>query len=252
MTSLSAPLYRQVFSIIHQRIVEGTYPPGSRLKSEDELAAEFKVSRPTVRQAVGELVSQGLLSRQQGRGTFVEPTASRILGQRYRGSLAALVAETKRTRIREVKVRKDVEVPSRIAEALGLAEARGTIVQRSRTIDGRAFAYTINYLPPDIGEMVTENELKRASLLTILMDKGISFGRADQTIRAQLADVNVSTWLDATFEVPVLFVERLMKDTHERPVEFVQTWYRGDRYEYSVSLDLGTADSSVDINPLFA
>ena len=68
--SLSVPLYRQVFMMLRQRIVDRVYAPGEQLLREDGLAAEFGVSRATIRQAIGELVRQGLVDRKQGRGTF--------------------------------------------------------------------------------------------------------------------------------------------------------------------------------------
>ena len=94
--SLSVPLYRQVFMMLRQRIVDREYAPGEQLLREDGLAAEFGVSRATIRQAIGELVRQGLVDRKQGRGTFVLPTSHPPLGQRFRGSLADLIAETDR------------------------------------------------------------------------------------------------------------------------------------------------------------
>jgi GntR family transcriptional regulator len=86
------PLYHQVAGVLRQRIEDGIYPVGGKLLSEDELAAEFEVSRATIRQAVGELVMEGLVVRRQGRGTYVEARDKHILQQRFRGSLGDLLA----------------------------------------------------------------------------------------------------------------------------------------------------------------
>jgi GntR family transcriptional regulator len=232
------PLYYQVFGVLRQRMIDGVYPPGHRLVSEDELAAEFGVSRATVRQAVGELVREGVVSRQQGRGTFVNASVAHSLGLRFRGSLRDLISETTRAGILRVEVQRDAPVQQRIAEALGLEVPRATVVRRTRTMDHRPFAYTVNHLPPPLNDLISEKELKRVGMMTLLEQKGIVFGGATQSIRAQLADVQVSRALDVEFGAPVLFVERLLLKKDGQPCEFVQSWYRGDIYEFRVHLDI--------------
>ena len=74
--ALALPLYHQVAGILRQRIDDGVYPAGGRLLSEDELAAEFEVSRATIRQAIGQLVMERRVVRRQGRGTYVMEPAS--------------------------------------------------------------------------------------------------------------------------------------------------------------------------------
>jgi len=231
------PLYYQLIGVLRQRMIDGQYPPGHQLVSEDELAAEFGVSRATVRQAVGELVREGLVSRQQGRGTFVNPSVVQSLGMRFRGSLRDLISETTRAGIRGVEMERDAPIQQRIAEVLHLEVPRGTIVRRTRTIDGQPFAYTVNHLSSPLSDLVTEEELRRVGLMTLLEEKGIVFGGATQSIRAQLADIKVSRALDIEFGAPVLYVERLLLMTDDQPCEFVQSWYRGDRYEFRVHLD---------------
>ena len=89
--ALALPLYHQVAGILRQRIDDGIYPAGGRLLSEDELAAEFEVSRATIRQAIGQLVMERRVVRRQGRGTYVEERDSSVLQQRYRGSPGELI-----------------------------------------------------------------------------------------------------------------------------------------------------------------
>lgn len=241
-TSSPIPLYHQVFSILRQRIHDGTYAANEKLPTEDELATEFKVSRATLRQAVGDLVRDGLVSRKQGRGTFINPVVTQAVGQQFRGSIADLMSETRRARIKDVEVAHDYPLPPRIAEMLHIVTGKGTVVRRSRTMDGRLFAYTINYLPPKYGELLSRSELRTSGLMTLLESKGVHLVEAKQAIRAQLADPNVSQRLDIDFAAAVLFVERVIFDPDREPVEVVQSWYRGDVYEYTVSLDLNAPD----------
>jgi GntR family transcriptional regulator len=240
------PLYHQVAGILRQRIDDGIYPVGGRLLAEDELAAEFEVSRATIRQAVGELVMEGRVVRRQGRGTYVEARDKSVLQQRFRGSLGDLIRESHRAKTRNVELAHNAQIPSPIAEALQLDKPVGTIVKRTRTMDGQPFALTITYLPPEAGKKITAAGLRKKALMELLIDGGIVLSNATQAIRAQLADLDVCSQIDVELGAPVLFVERIVHDAAGRPVEYVRSWYRGDRYEYSVTLDLA---SGQDVNP---
>ena len=240
------PLYHQIAGILRQRIEDGIYPVGGRLLAEDELAAEFDVSRATIRQAVGELVMEGLVVRRQGRGTYVEKRDRKVLQQRFRGSLGDLIHESHRAKTRNLELSHDAQIPVHIGEALQLETPRATVVKRTRTMDGQPFALTITYLPPDLGKTLTPAGLRRKALMELLMDSGISLSSASQSIRAQLADLDVCSQIEVELGAAVLFVERIVHDTAGRPVEYVRSWYRGDRYEYAVTLDLAPAE---DGNP---
>jgi GntR family transcriptional regulator len=232
------PLYHQVAGILRQRIEDGVYPVGGRLLAEDELAAEFDVSRATIRQAVGELVMEKLVVRRQGRGTFVEARDTKVLQQRFRGSLGDLIHESHRAKTRNLELTHDAQIPINIAEALQLDTPHGTIVKRTRTMDDQPFALTITYLPPDLGINLTQAGLRKKALMELLMDSGVILSSATQAIRAQLADLDVCSQIDVEVGAAVLMVERIVHDSTGRPVEYVRSWYRGDRYEYAVTLDL--------------
>jgi len=105
-------------------------------------------------------------------------------------------------------------------------------------MDGHPFALTITYLPPDVGQKITVGGLRKKALMELLIDDGIVLSNATQAVRAQLADLDVCSQLDAELGAAVLFVERIVHDSTGRPVEYVRSWYRGDRYEYAVTLDL--------------
>ena len=68
-----SPLYQQLYQLLRNKILAGEWHPDEMLPSEADLIAQYQVSRATVRQALDELVSDGLIYRKQGRGTFVAP-----------------------------------------------------------------------------------------------------------------------------------------------------------------------------------
>jgi GntR family transcriptional regulator len=235
------PLYHQVHTVLRQRVVDGTYAPGERLAPEDELAAEFGVSRATIRQAVGELVKDRLVTRQQGRGTFVADNVHELLGHVFRGNLDDMIAsgEVRKTKLRGVSVRHQQAAPRRVIEVLGLDGTLASQVRRTRILDGVAFAHTVDWLPPELGPHITKGELQRKGVMQLLEQGGVEIVHGEQTIRAELADVVVSEALAVPLGSAVLYVERLLTGADDTAVLFVQSWYRGDRYEYRVTFDRG-------------
>ena len=237
--ALALPLYHQVAGILRQRMDDGIYQAGGRLLSEDELAAEFEVSRATIRQAIGQLVMERRVVRRQGRGTYVEERDPTVLQQRYRGSLGELIRESHRAKTRNLDVAHDVPFPSVIASALQLSGPAGHGRPAYPGHGQRAVRLPATYLPPDLGKQVAVPGLRKKALMELLIDAGVVLSSATQAIRAQLADVEVCAQIDLDLGAPVLYVERIVHDTAGRPVEYVRSWYRGDRYEYAVTLDLG-------------
>jgi DNA-binding transcriptional regulator YhcF (GntR family) len=88
------PRARRVYAVLHDRIAHGDWLPGSRLPSHRDLAVEFGVAPMTMRQVLGQLEEQGLVSRQVGRGTFVrDASGPAILIVEADAAAAALLAE---------------------------------------------------------------------------------------------------------------------------------------------------------------
>jgi len=231
------PLYHQVSTVLRARIVDGVYAEGDQIPTEELLTAEFKVSKATVRQAVAELVQSGLVQRKQGKGTFVLPSVVHRVRQRYSGSRSDLIGDTPGTRVRDVTVDQDAPIPPRIARMLELEQPVGTIVRRTREIDGQVYCYTINFLPTRHGRVLSRSKLVRQQVTGILQANGVALGRSTSWIRADVVDPELSQKLEVPFGTPALAVERLIHDVEGAPIEFVQAWYRSDIYQYTVEVD---------------
>jgi GntR family transcriptional regulator len=241
-STATIPLYYRVYSVLRQRIMDGVYPAGGQLAAETDLAVEFAVSRATIRQAVGQLVSAGLVSRQQGRGTFVlEHAAQRLSVTRFRGDLEQLIgAAAQPTRkLRVLEVAHDQPLPEAVARSLGLDHPRGTIARRVMTVADRAFAFHVNYLPPDLGALLTRTKLRGGGVMFVLQREGIELVRARQTICARPADPVVARELDVVLGSAVLVAERLLVGADDRPLELARSTYPGDTYEYVVDFERG-------------
>jgi GntR family transcriptional regulator len=126
-----------------------------------------------------------------------------------------------------------------VKDRLKLENADEKVIQikRVRFLEKKAFAYTINYLPLEIGARISEKDLYKRPLMEILeKDFGIQFTEAFQTIQASFSDQEVSEHLEIASGSPILFVERIMYTKNREPVELVQSSYRGDLYKYIVRL----------------
>lgn len=234
------PIYQQIKSKIQEWIVSKEYDLGEQIPSETELAKMFNVTRMTVRQAISLLIQEGLLNRRRGAGTFVttDPKLVGRFGLDFTGVMDGLFYEVSKSKTKTAKIEKII-TPRIIKEKLKIDDNEVIKIERVRTLNGRIFAYTINYLPISIGEQINEKMLLEKPLLKILeVDLNIEFDEAFQTIEASFSDPYVSEKLDTPSGSPILHVERIMFDKKKKPIEVVQTSYRGDIYKYVVRLKL--------------
>lgn len=231
------PLYHQLARVLRQMISSGAYPVGSTLPSEARLVADYGVSRVTVRQAVGVLVSENLVARSSGRGTRVLSRGSSVVGQNFSGSLSELIFETERSEVRDVKL-EQISAPPHVATMLNLGDPTVIRLSRIRLLDGQIFAYTTDFLPPAIGSNLDAKTLEQVSLMSLLADNGVNMATARQSVRADVADMDLARRLELHAGDPVLSVDRVVFDALENPLFYVETRYRGDRYTYTVELSV--------------
>ena len=239
---LAVPLYRQIYDLIRHRIGSGEYPQGGQIPSENELCRELKISRVTLREGLRQLARDHLVVKVPGKGTFagLEP-ASRLAPVKYAGFLEDLQERVRNLAVVEVEATR-IAPTEDLRARLRLAPEETTVVvfKRLRHIDREPFSYTLNYLPTAIGDRINVDRLHREPLLQILRkDLRIPIVRAKETIAAAPASAEVARKLGIPAMFPVMHVRRGMFTTHDRPIELVETFYRADRYHYSVSLVRG-------------
>jgi GntR family transcriptional regulator len=232
------PLYQQINHLLRHRIATGEYAPGSKIPSESELCRELAVSRVTVREALRELVRADMLVKKHGKGAFVAAnTPQRLQTVKYAGFLEDLQERVLKLTVTDVEMQQ-VASASDIAAMLGLAPGTElTRIRRLRHIDNQPFSFTVNYLAADIGKRIRAKDLYSVPLLKILQTElRIPIVRAQETIDAVPADPEVAQRLGISVLYPVMHMRRVMFTTADRPFEVVETFYRADKYHYSVNL----------------
>jgi GntR family transcriptional regulator len=231
------PLYHQVQDILRRRIVHGKLRPGDQLPTEAELAAQFQISRTTVRLALDALRRDGLLYRRAGKGTFVtEPRIEQEL-TRLTGFVEDMLALGRQATARVVDIR-EVAADDVVGERLGVA-AGATVVrlERVRLADGEPLSLDVTYLPLEIGRQIATEDLAVHPIFSLLEDRyGIALGFADYRIEAAIADRYVARQLGIASGDPVLLIDRTTYANGGMPLDYEHLYYRGDRVRYRVRL----------------
>lgn len=235
--SSGVPLYRQVEADLHRRITAGEWTPGAQIPSEPVLCSQYNVSRVTMREAVARLVQQGLLQKEQGRGTFVrEPqlvaearrltSLSEELGQlglkagaSVLGSRIIIAGETPAAA--ELHLPEDAEILE---------------LRRLRTASGAPLGIQTAILPLTRFPGLDSIDLEDRSLYAILRERyGVVAMQAFETFTVAMAKPEERSLLGLPRGVPVFHVKRLSYDA-EGPFELAMSVMRGDRYQVRLHL----------------
>ncbi|PTW90594.1 GntR family transcriptional regulator [Microbacteriaceae bacterium MWH-Ta3] len=228
------PLYFQVSQRIEQAIMDGTLPAGARLENEVSLGERLRLSRPTIRRAIQDLVDKGLLVRRRGIGTQV------VHGRVTRGvELTSLYEDLQQsgqkpsTRILSVEVVKATEL---LADRLAVPEGAAVLhVKRVRLADNVPVSVLENWLPTEFTD-ITARELETAGLYEILRARGVTIRVAKQRIAARTATTDDSLLLDIDKHSALITMERTAFDSSGKAIEFGSHCYRPDLYSFEVTL----------------
>jgi GntR family transcriptional regulator len=215
-------------------------PPGSPIPTERSLAAEFDVSRTTVRQALADLTVEGRLLRVQGKGTFAaEPkVAQRLQLSSYTEDMRAQGREPSSQLIDIAELPAEGELTTLLGIRAGAKVLR---MQRLRLADGEPMAIETTHLPLGRFRGLRKYLTPGGSLYQVLRERfDVEMGHAEETIETALAGPHEAELLGADVGMPMLLLSRHSFDTAERPVEWVRSVYRGDRYKFVAELNRPT------------
>jgi GntR family transcriptional regulator len=233
--AIDIPLYVQVREALRNDLAQ--MEPGQAIPTEPELEARFEVSRITVRKAIDDLVIEGLLVRQQGRGTFVQrPKLTHELNMitSWTEQLIAL-GYTPRTLPLEIE---EIEPPKRVGYNLALSsEQRVFALRRLRLVSEEPVTLMVNYLPARLVPELDAKVSRRESLYETLEEEyGLIPARAVDTVETRSATDDEAKRLRIEHWAPVLCVTRVSYLSDGRPLEVGIAISRGDRYQYRVEL----------------
>jgi GntR family transcriptional regulator len=206
---------------------------GDAVPSERSLTEKFGVSRMTVRQAIDALVTEGVLQREQGRGTFVAPPRAD-----FEMRLTTFGEEARRRGMEpgtQVLEAETAPAPSSVCEALGRpAGAAMHRVLRLRTADGSPMSIEEAWVPVDLAPDLLDDGVP-ASLYGALRERGLAPTWGEETITASDATPPEEHALAMTGSRAVM---RTVRRTFsgDTPLMYSRSSYRGDRYSVFVPL----------------
>jgi len=234
--SPSLPIYYLIKNLIRKRIIDGAYPLGTKIPSEMELSKEFGVHRLTARHALTLLVQEGYLERFRKRGTFVSKHVKEFVGLEFRGFFSDLFDHVVKFKAKKVEILREPP-PEVVADLFQLDPKKDqvTVIRRVRFLDESPASFTVSYLPLEIGERLNKKDLYRMSLLKIFKEKmNIPLGEAFQTMELTLADKHIAEALRIPLGGQILLIQRTFFTKNGKPFDFVQSFYRGDKFRFFV------------------
>lgn len=228
-------MYRQIAGRLRDAIARGEYATGDRIPTEPELCKRFGVSRITCRQAVEALAREGLVVRQQGKGTFVSAPVVRHDLLELRGIYDGLVAQGLDPRTRLLAFGIGVP-PAAVAARLGTGLRKLVHWQRLYAVRGKPFAVSTVHL--DAGRLKLTRELVDRHPTYAILEQllGERIGRADVAIRYEPASAEIARALGLAKGAPLMVMERISYNADGTPREHSVYRARAEAYAFSLTV----------------
>lgn len=234
----SYPVYRQVARLLELEMRgRRTGNEGAPLPSENELAAEFKVSRVTVRQALEELHRKGLIYREKGKGSY--PRADHIGGVTGFGSFTTEVQNAgSKPSSRFIGFVKVPDLPAGMKRHLVQfpdASKSYYCLTRVRCVDDQPVALEETYLDAETYPDIEPEDVKSGSLYETMRNVwGYEPAWADAAIEPGAADEPTARYLGIEIGAPVVIAWRVTSSEQDDVLEYVRAIYRGDGFALTI------------------
>lgn len=229
----TVPIYQQIVQKLLHKIESGEWPNHTKLPDEVELASRLQVSRGTLRKAIAQLSSQGLLTRIPGKGTFVQ---SGPMEQQLASVLVSTSEELERQNksYRTVVLQKTIIAPDpKLRSLLKVAQDTPVLfLERLRFVDDFPTIYLKNYVPLSFCPGIMQDDLEHEKLFDLLENKyanPVLWGQ--RYFRAVAAVGDVASNLGVVAGSPVMALEQTAFTSLGVPIEHSNVWLDSSRFE---------------------
>lgn len=224
------PVYYQLKEDIKQKIANEVWKVGQCIDSERELSENYGVSRMTVRQALGELVKEGLLVREKGKGTFVcEPKVK----QKDMMSFSEIIKKSGRKLQTKVLKFELIETPEEVQDIFEVEKIYE--INRLRIVDDEVVANEKVYIPKDYCENLNETMLK-GSLFKILEEVGYKVENSESELKAIIMDDELRNLFQVEEQAPLLQSFNKVFTNDDKVLFVEEAVYRSDKYILEINI----------------
>ena len=224
------PVYYQLKNDLISKISEGIWKAGDCIASERELCEIYGVSRMTIRQAIGELVQEGILLRVKGKGTFV---CEQTFKQKDMISFTEIIKQMGKSLRSELVEFEIIETPEDFSDIFSLDKLYK--ITRKRIVDEECVALERVYIPVDYCGYIDEEMLK-GSLFKILEDFGYKVDYSQSSIVSVIMDNELKELFDVNNQVPMLKIVSKTYDLNNKLIFLEEAIYRSDKFILEVNI----------------
>lgn len=235
----SVPLGVQLKSIIREKILSGEWAAGSMIPSENKLCEIYGISRMTVRAVITQFVSQGLLYRIPGKGTFVARDKFEVSQVSYAGlrNQLELKGHSVKTKLISCEV---VQADDYEARKLGIHEGDEVyLIRRTRETDDAVISLHESMIPIGLCPELEDKDLQNEQLCNILSDEYlIKPVRVYETLESVYATSDMASYFGVNEDFPLILLKDQLYMADCTVYEFSRIYFRGDltkiRVEYNM------------------
>jgi len=229
------PLYLQISDILRNKIKNGEYEAGDQLPSENDLLAEYSVSRNTAQRAIEDLVRDGLAIRVQGKGTFV-PKSLIELGLHRLTSFSEEMRFKGLIPSSKVLSFEKINADDYIAKQLDIEfHSKVYVLSRIRYGNNNPMAYQQSYMPVSLCEGLDQFDFSKESLFEVLENHyHLRISWQKQFIKPCMARPSEAELLEIVVGNPLLYLEGTAYLDRDIPIEYKRIFFRSDAYDFSM------------------
>ena len=224
------PMYKQVLNVLNEKITRGEFRPGDKLPSEADLMRYFDVSRITVRAALSELVEDGILTRAQGKGTFVAPQKTNFPAMDLPGFNRSCILAGKRPSTKLLSFEWIYPTAKHMEFWNIQADEKILCSKRLRYIDNIPTMLEINYYPASFAYLMDED--LNQSLFTILQNHGYQFKVSERTVEICYPTTEECAILEVKAGTPLLLFKDVHHDLMDRPSFLTKQVYNPENMKF--------------------
>ncbi len=235
---MQQPLHLSISEKLREQITNGQFQPGEQLPSEHQLMSIFAVSRITVRRAIANLVNQGLVVAQQGKGVFVKE--QRKVTYSLSSPLVFFEADMARQGVTSALQNLQftaVTAPAKIQQALQLSSQNLEVYLQKKLLllDDLPVGIDVTYILPHLGSAFAK-DLQRQMTFPILEKNGVTIKRIEAVLECTRATHEMSQYLNVPLGDPLIVYCYTAYARSNHPIVYGEAFSRGDRLCYSVTL----------------